>query len=82
MSHILYISFAYTCHFLLCFISVNTLEEDTGNNCMYSKGTITVQDSDLYLYIPEGIIIVRDSDLCHVICDLNGSYILEGIITV
>ena len=34
--------------------------------------TIIVRDSDLYLYIPEGIITIRDSDLCHVICDPNG----------
>ena len=27
----------YTCHFLLGFMSANTLEADTGNNCMYSK---------------------------------------------
>ena len=37
--HILYLfiyfSFAYTCHFLLGFMSANTLEADTGNNCMY-----------------------------------------------
>ena len=36
------------------------------------EGTLTVRDSDLYLYIPEGIITVRDIDLCHVICDPNG----------
>ena len=80
----------YTCHFLLGFMSANTLKADTGNNCMYPKvlslyktvisicnvpeGTITVRDSDLYLFIPEGIITVRDSDL----------YLFrpEGIITV
>ena len=27
----------YTCHFLLGFMSTNTLEADTGNNCMYPK---------------------------------------------
>ena len=27
----------YTCHFLLGFMSANTLEADTGNNCMYPK---------------------------------------------
>ena len=59
-------------------MSANTLEADTGNNCMYSK----VRYNDLYLYIPEGIITVRDSDLCHVICDPNGPYIPEGIITI
>ena len=37
MSYILYISFANTCHFLLGFMSANTLEADTGNNCMYPK---------------------------------------------
>ena len=37
MSYILYISFAYTCHFLLGFMSANTLEADTRNNCMYPK---------------------------------------------
>ena len=47
-------------------MSASTLEENTGNNCMYPEGTITVRDNDLYLYIPEGIITVRDSDLCHV----------------
>ena len=31
MSSILYISFAYTCHFLLCFMFANTLEVDKGN---------------------------------------------------
>ena len=33
----LYISFAYTCNFLLGFMSANTLEADTGNKCMYPK---------------------------------------------
>ena len=27
----------YTCHFLLGFMSANTLEVDMGNNCMYPK---------------------------------------------
>ena len=27
----------YTCHFILGFMSANTLEADTGNNCMYPK---------------------------------------------
>ena len=27
----------YTCHFLFGFMSANTLEADTGNNCMYPK---------------------------------------------
>ena len=37
MSYILYILFTYTCHFLLGFMFSNTLEADTGNNCMYQK---------------------------------------------
>ena len=37
MSYILYISFSYTCHFLLGFMSANTLEADTENNCIYPK---------------------------------------------
>ena len=28
------------------------------------EGTIIVRDIDLYLYVPEGTITVRDSDLC------------------
>ena len=60
-------------------MSANTLEADTRNNYMYPKvyvpeGTITVRDSDLYLYVPEGTITVRDSDLY--------MFIPEGIITV
>ena len=36
--------------------------------------TITVRDSDLYLYIPEGIITVRDRD--HYRYDPNGAAIM------
>ena len=43
------------------------------------EGTITVRDSDLYLYVPECTIIVRDSDLY---MTQTGPYILEGIIIV
>ena len=76
MVYILYLSCA-----CLGFLSTNTLEADMGNNCMYSK-VLSLRDSDLYLSIPEGIITVRDSDLCYIICDPNGPYIPEGIITV
>ena len=31
MSYIIYISFAYTCHLLLCFMFAKTLEVDKGN---------------------------------------------------
>ena len=64
-----------SCHFLLGFMSTNTLEADTGN-IYVPEGTITVRDSDLYLFIPEGVITVRDSDLCHVLS------VPEGTITV
>ena len=56
----------YTCHFLLGFMSANTLEADTRKLCV-PEGTITVRGSDLCLLIPEGIITVRDSDLCHML---------------
>ena len=36
VSLILYFLYLYTCHFLLDFMSANTLEADTGNNYMYS----------------------------------------------
>ena len=52
----LYIYFSFS----FMFMTANTLEADTGKNCMYLEGTITV----LYLYVPEGAITVRDSDLC------------------
>ena len=69
-------------------MSANTLEADTGNNCMYPKVLSLYEKvisiciypnvSSLYEtvtyamsyvtqtgpYIPEGIITVRDSDLC------------------
>ena len=105
MSYILYISFAYTFHFLLCFMLANTLEADTINNCMYQKVLslyetvisicIYPKVSSLYetvtyacimtqtrSYIPEGIITVRDSDLCLYYVTQIGLYIPEGIITV
>ena len=37
MSFIIFKSFAYSYHLLLCFMSAYTLKVDTGNNCMYSK---------------------------------------------
>ena len=49
----------------------NTLEADSGNN--WAAGTITVRDNDLYLLIPEGIITVRDSDLCHMLSVPKGT---------
>ena len=35
VSLIVYFLYLYTCHFLLDFMSANTLEADTGNNYMY-----------------------------------------------
>ena len=46
------------------FMPANILEVDTGEKLYVPEGTITVRDSDLYLYVPEGTITVRDSDLC------------------
>ena len=37
MSFIIFNSFAYSCHLLLCFMPAYTLEVDTGKNCMYPK---------------------------------------------
>ena len=37
MSFIIFKSFAYSCHLLLCFMLAYTLEVDTGKNCMYPK---------------------------------------------
>ena len=37
MSFIIFKSFAYSCHLLLCFMSAYTLEVDMGKNCMYPK---------------------------------------------
>ena len=50
--------------FSFMFMPANTLEMDTGEKLYVPEGTITVRDSDLYLYIPEGTITVRDNDLC------------------
>ena len=35
MSFIIFKSFAYSCHLLLCFLPAYTLEVDTGKNYMY-----------------------------------------------
>ena len=67
----------YTCHFLLGFMSANTLEADTGKLCV-PEGTIIVQGSDLCLLIPEGIITVRDSDLCHMLSVPEGTITVRG----
>ena len=37
MSFIIFKSFAYFCHLLLCFMFAYALEVDTGKNCMYPK---------------------------------------------
>ena len=37
---------------ILCFMPANTLEVDTEKKQYVLKGTITVRDSDLYLYDP------------------------------
>ena len=50
MSFIIFKSFSYSCHFLLCFMPAYTLEVDTG--------TITVGDNDFYMYDPNGAAIM------------------------
>ena len=44
--------------FILCFMSANTLEVDTEKKLYVPKGTITVRDSDLYLYDLNGVTIM------------------------
>ena len=44
------------------------------NELYVPEGTITVRDSDLYLYVPEGIITVQDSDLY--LYNQNGAVIM------
>ena len=54
MSYIQYMAFAYTCHFLLCFMSAKTLEVDTGNykgpKALYSLCEIVVYKGPKALY--------------------------------
>ena len=53
--HVIYIFLS----FILCFMPVNSLEVDTGKKKLYvPEGTITVRDSDLYLYDPNGAAIM------------------------
>ena len=40
----------YTCHFLLGFMSANTLEADTGNNCMYPK-VLSLYETVISIYL-------------------------------
>ena len=68
--HFLYVYFSFS----FMFMPANTLEyrkelyvPERTINVLYMyvpEGTIIVRDSDLYLYVPEGTIIVRDSDIC------------------
>ena len=44
--------------FILCFMPANTLEVDTEKKLYVPKGTITIRDSDLYLYDPNGAAIM------------------------
>ena len=71
--HILY-TFPLSILFIFFYVhACKYLSSRYGKQLYVPEGTLTVRDSDLYLYIPEGIITVRDSDLCHVICDPNGA---------
>ena len=42
--------------FSFMFMPTNTLEVDAGEKLYVLEDTITVRDSDLHLYVPEGII--------------------------
>ena len=71
-----HIFFTFHLHILVIFFYVSCLQipkKRIREITVCTRRSITVRDSDLYLYIPEGIITVRDSDLCHVICDPNGA---------
>ena len=84
MSYILYMLFAYTCHFLLGYMSANTLEADTGNKCMYPKVL------SLYETMISICIYPKVSSLCETVTyamyyvtqtgpynDLNGIYVID-----
>ena len=61
--HILY---TFPLHILFIFFYVHACKyhrSGYGRELYVPEGTITVRDSDLYLYVPEGTITVRDSDL-------------------
>ena len=64
--HIIYFIHFLCVHFSVSFMFMpaNTLEVDAKEKLYVPEGTITVRDSDLYLYVLEGTIVVRDSDLC------------------
>ena len=58
----------YTFHLCILVIffyvsCLHNLRSGYGNELYVTEGTITVRDSDLYLYVPEDTITVRESDL-------------------
>ena len=52
--HVIYIFLSL----ILCYMPANTLEVDTEKKLYVPEGTITVRDSDLYLYDPNGATIM------------------------
>ena len=50
--------------FTFMFYAYKYLRSGYGKELYVPEGTITVRDSDLYLYVLKGTITVRDSDLC------------------
>ena len=50
MSFIIFKSFAYFCHLLLCFMPTNILEVDTGKNCMYPK-VLSLYETVISIYM-------------------------------
>ena len=62
--HILY---TFPLRILFIFFYVHAfkyLRSGYGRKLYVPEGTITIRDSDLYLYVPKGTITIRDSDLC------------------
>ena len=61
-----HIVYTFPLHILFIFFYVHAckyLRSGYERKLYVLEGTITVRDSDLYLYVPEGAITVRDSDL-------------------
>ena len=63
MSYIIYISFAYTCHIFFMFHACINLRSGYGKELYVPEGIIIIRDNDLYLYVLEGTITIRDNDL-------------------
>ena len=68
--------------FFLGFMSANTLEADTGNNCMYLK-VLSLYETVISVCIyPKVSSLYETVTYAMYYVTQTGSYILEGIITV